>query len=815
MNPSTARLRRVLLTALLATCGATSLARDAASELWYRKPGTCFEESLVLGNGTLGASVLGSTSLEKIILNDATFWSGEPVDPKDYLEMHKNLPAVREALAKEDYKLADQLIRKIQGRFTESYCCPGALLIDFSRGSSQTPEIRDYTRSLDLKEAVSRVGYETGGVKYAREYFVSHPDKVLVIRLSTERKGALDFTLRFERQTKCKVDAKEATLLARGYAPYHVDPPYLKEAPEPILFDPARGTRFTAMARIKAAEGTITTTENSVSLRGGTEALVIVSLATSFNGFDKNPATEGRPDEKIADENLTRAIEKSYDQLRRDHVADYRGFYDRVHLDLEGGREETDLPTDERLKRYSKGAADAALEAMYFNFGRYLLISSSRTPGAPANLQGIWNDSIRPPWACNYTLNINLEENYWPAEVTNLGDLCFPLFDFIGNLSKTGAVTARAFYGAKGWSAAHTSDIWAMSNPVGNFGKGNPAWANWPMGGTWLTSHLWEHYAFTRDTAFLRQTAYPLMKGAATFCLDMLVEDKEGHLVTSPSTSPEHKYRMPDGFTGATLYGSTADLAIIRECLMQTIAASRILGTDADFRAKLEKTLARLHPYRVGSAGNLQEWYHDWKDFDLQHRHQSHLIGLYPGSQIQPDTTPELAKACAFTLNARGENTTGWSKGWRAALWARLLNGERAYGNYRQLLSYIDPGIAPENLDVANGTYPNLLNGPPYQIDGNLSGTAALAEMLLQSGKDGIRLLPAVPSAWPSGSVRGLKARGNFTVDFAWKDGQVTDYRITSEKPRKVKLHFNGAIKEITSERANQKETPPPPQQPK
>ena len=801
MKPSPESLRGLLIAAQLATCCATSSARDVSSELWYRMPGTCFEESLVLGNGTLGASVFGGTSTEKIILNDATFWSGEPVDPKDYLEMHKNLSSVREALVREDYMLADQLIRKMQGRFTESYCCPGSLLIDFHQDSTAGHEIRNYTRSLDLKEAVSRIAYEAGGVKYSREYFVSHPDKVLVIRLSADRKGALDFTLRFESPTKCKTEARGATLLAKGYAPYHVDPPFLKDVPDPIRFDPARGTRFTAMARIQADDGSVTSSGDSVTLSGGTEALIVVSMATSFNGFDRNPATEGRPDGKIAEENLTRAMGKTYDQLRRDHIADYAQFYNRVHLDLGGSNDaDEELPTDERLKRYTKGATDKGLEALYFNFGRYLLISSSRTPGAPANLQGIWNDSIRPPWACNYTLNINLEENYWPAEVTNLGDLCFPLFDFIGNLSKTGAVTARAFYGAKGWTAAHTSDIWAMSNPVGDFGKGNPAWANWTMGGAWLTSHLWEHYAFTRDTAFLREKAYPLMKGAATFCLDMLVKDKEGFLVTSPSTSPEHKYRTPDGYTGATLYGSTADLAIIRECFRQTIAAARILGTDADFQAKLEKTLARLHPYRVGRAGSLQEWYHDWEDFDPQHRHQSHLIGLYPGEHLHPETTPELAKACAHTLEVRGENSTGWSKGWRAALWARLRDGERAYRNYRQLLTYIDPGINPENLDVANGTYPNLLNGPPYQIDGNLSGTAALAEMLLQSDDNGIRLLPAAPSAWSSGSVHGLRARGNFTVDFAWKEGKVTDYRITSEKPRKVKLHLNGVEKEIISQ---------------
>ena len=742
--------------------------------LWYKQPARNWNEALPIGNGRLGAMVFGNPAEELIQLNEETLWSGGPVNTNPNPQAPQYLPEIRKALFNHEYEKAEELSKKMQGIFTESYEPLGDLILKYQLNGEPT----DYYRDLNISTAITTTRFKVNGVEYKRELFISQPQQVMVMRLTASQQGALNLLVKTSSPLffKNKV-VNDEEIAMQGKAPSHTDPSYMQTMEQPVVYNDAtgcRGMRFDVRVRAKNIGGKVTSSDSGLQVRDATEVLLFLTAATSYNGFDKCPDKEGKDEHKLVEQYLYDAWPLTFEQLRKNHIDDYQHYFNRVSLVL-NGNPKIDLPTDERLMRYTRGESDTGLEALYFQFGRYLLICSSRPGGIAANLQGIWNHHVRPPWSSNFTTNINTEMNYWMAESCNLSELHTPLLDLVDRLAVTGKETAKNFYDAKGWTLNHNTDIWATTNPV----SGSPMWANWPLGGAWLCQHLWEHYQFTGDLSFLKNTAYPLMKDAGYFCLDWLVEDKNGLLVTAPSTSPENVFITETGFKGTVSVATTMDMSIIRDLLSNLIMASEKLGIDEEFRQTLKDKRSKLYPLKIGKKGNLQEWYCDWEDADPQHRHISHLFGLFPGNEISPLKTPEFANAARKSLEFRGDGGTGWSKGWKINVWARLLDGNHAHKLIREQLRLT--GLEGTDYSNGGGTYPNLFDAHPrFQIDGNFGGTSGITEMLLQSHLGEIHLLAAIPDEWKTGEVTGLKARGGFEINIAWSDRKITRATIKS-----------------------------------
>jgi alpha-L-fucosidase 2 len=733
--------------------------------LWYDKPATQWVEALPIGNGRLGAMVFGGTKNERLQLNEDTLYAGGPYDPSNP-EALEALPEARRLIFEGRYKEAHDLIgKKMMARPIKQmpYEPVGDLKLEFPGHDA----VSEFRRELNLETAIAKVSYISQDIRFTREVFSSHVDQVIVVSLKADRAGQISFAATMSTPQKATVETEsDDTLVLRGQ---NGDASGIKGE-----------LKFQARVCVLAKGGTTVAEKDRIIVRDADTAMLLVAVATSYKNYKD---ISGDPEE-LTKSCLDRAASKSYEEMRQSHVREHQRLFRRVQLDL-GTTHAAALPTDQRIMKFPEGH-DPQLAALYFQYGRYLLISCSRPGSQPANLQGLWNESMTPPWESKYTININTEMNYWPAEPTNLEECHEPLLLMVIELVERGSHTAKVQYGAGGWVCHHNTDLWRATAPIDG-----PLWGFWPTGGAWLCTHLWTHYEFSGDKNFLSKV-YPIMKGAAQFFVETLVEEpKHKWLVTNPSISPENVH--PGGV--AVCAGPTMDMQILRDLFTQCIKAAEILGIDEEFSEKLSSLRSRLAPAQIGKAGQLQEWLEDWdmEAPERQHRHVSHLYGLFPSNQITPQETPGLFAAAKRTLELRGDVGTGWSLAWKINLWARLLDGDHAYLLLQKALTPVD------SKDVAyagaGGVHPNLFDAhPPFQIDGNFGATSGMTEMLLQSHTAEIHLLPALPKAWPTGSVTGLRARGGFEVDIAWEENELSGVTIKSTWGTDCKLRYKQEV---------------------
>jgi alpha-L-fucosidase 2 len=739
-------------------------------KLWYRQPADEWVEALPVGNGRIGGMVYGGIKRELIALNEETLWSGtkrdvEREEPLRYLEESRRL------IFAGRYSDAQTLIEKhMLGPAGNAFQAMGDLELTMSHPSS----VENYRRELDLRTGLVRTEYVSNGVQFKREVFASAVDQVIAVRLEADRPGAIGLEAALTSRLNYGVEKFGIDrLILTGAAPSLLD--HDKElSNDTVVYDGNTGIRYQVHLLAIPENGQVETHGGRLVVIGADAVTLLLAAATSFNGFDRDPAIEGLDPKPRCESWLNEAAKWRYTDLRERHIADITPYFDRVAFELDG-RTCDNIPTDERIVAVRDGQADERLAELIFAFGRYLMISASRPGTQPTTLQGIWNNMTKPPWSCNYTTNINTQMNYWPAEVCNLAEFHEPLFDLLEDLRIAGERMAKAYYNCRGWATHHNVDIWRNTSPS----PGSASWAYWPMGGVWLCQHLWEHYVYGGDQKFLEDKAYPIMKEAALFCLDYLVEDHNGNLVSVPSTSPENTFIALDGQRAAVSMSSTMDITLMRELFTNCMEAARLLETDIEFRQSLQDALGRLLPLRIGRHGQLQEWFRDFDEAEPGHRHTAHLYPLHPGNQITVRGTPELAKAARVSLDRRrmyeGEDTIGWCFAWNISLYARLEDAETAHSYLTKLLGNPFPNLFNAHRHPKISYY-------PLTIEANFAATAGIAELLMQSHTGELHLLPALPKAWTSGRISGIRARGGYELDLEWAEGKLRSAAIRSSR---------------------------------